>query len=63
MKERVLGAMIAIMLGGFLSWGLVVGFAWLVCLCFSLSFYLPYATGIWLILVLCRLVLFLERKK
>lgn len=35
-----------------LSWGLSVGIIYLVCLCFSWSFDLLIATGIWLVLTL-----------
>ena len=35
-----------------LSWGISVGIIYLVCLCFSWSFDLLIATGIWLVLTL-----------
>ena len=35
-----------------LSWGVSVGIIYLVCLCFSWSFDLLTATGIWLVLTL-----------
>lgn len=35
-----------------LSWGVSVGIIYLVCLCFSWSFDLLIATGIWLVLTL-----------
>lgn len=41
---------VAIILG--FSWGVTVGIIKLITLCSSLTFSLPIATGIWLILVL-----------
>lgn len=35
-----------------LSWGISVGIIYLVCLCFSWTFDLLIATGIWLVLTL-----------
>ena len=35
-----------------LSWGLSVGILYLICLCFSWTFDLLIATGIWLVLTL-----------
>lgn len=41
---------VAIILG--FSWGVTVGIIKLITLCFSLTFSLPIATGIWLVLIL-----------
>jgi hypothetical protein len=35
-----------------LSWGITIGIIALICACFGLTFSLPIATGIWLVLVL-----------
>lgn len=35
-----------------LSWGITIGIIALICVCFGLTFSLPIATGIWLVLVL-----------
>ena len=37
-----------------LSWGITIGIIALICLCFGLTFSLPIATGIWLVLVLIQ---------
>lgn len=47
---------IAIVLGYALSWAMFVGIIKLITLCFSISFSLPIATGVWLILCLLKLV-------
>ena len=45
---------IALMCG--LSWSIVSGFVWLICLCFGIQFNFLISTGIWLILLLLNLV-------
>lgn len=39
-----------------LSWSIVSGFVWLICLCFGIQFNFLISTGIWLILLLLNLV-------
>lgn len=46
--------LIAIICG--ISWSIVSGFVWLICLCFGIQFNFLISTGIWLILLLLNLV-------
>ena len=39
-----------------ISWAVIVGIIKLITMCLSIGFYLPVATGIWLILCLLRWV-------
>jgi hypothetical protein len=39
-----------------ISWGLTIGLVYLICLCFSWKFSLLIATGIWLILLVIKLM-------
>lgn len=39
-----------------ISWGIVVGIIKLITLCFGWEFSLPVATGIWLIMMLAKMV-------
>lgn len=45
---------IAVLCG--ISWAIVSGFVWLICLCFSIEFNFLISTGVWLILFLLNLV-------
>ena len=44
------------MIGLALSWIITCGFIKLICLCFGLTFSWAIATGIWLVILLLRLV-------
>lgn len=46
--------LIAIICG--ISWAIVSGFVWLICLCFDVQFNFLISTGVWLILFLLNLV-------
>lgn len=46
--------LIAIICG--ISWAIVSGFVWLICLCFGVQFNFLISTGVWLILFLLNLV-------
>nr|DAE60793.1 MAG TPA: hypothetical protein [Caudoviricetes sp.] len=39
-----------------ITWAVVTFFVWLICLCFDLPFNLLYATGIWLVIVLIKIL-------
>lgn len=55
---KKLGIIILLVLGGLaVSWGVVVGFIKLICMCFSWNFNLLIATGIWLVFCLINLLL------
>lgn len=45
---------IAVLCG--ISWAIVSGFVWLICLCFGIEFNFLISTGVWLILFLLNLV-------
>ena len=46
--------LIAIICG--ISWAIVSGFVWLICLCFGVQFNFLISTGVWLILLLLNIV-------
>ena len=54
--SRILVAVLALVIGYAISWAITVGVIKLITMCFSIGFFLPVATGIWLILCLLKLV-------
>ena len=54
--SKILVAVLALVIGYAISWGITVGVIKLITMCFSIGFSLPVATGIWLILCLLKLV-------
>lgn len=55
MIKFLIGALI-ILVGYVLSWAIIVGILYLICLCFSWKFSLLVATGVWLIMCLVKLL-------
>ncbi len=55
MKKTLISVLIFTILLA-ISWAIVSGFIWLICLCFGFKFNFLIGTGIWLILVLINLV-------
>jgi hypothetical protein len=53
----VLLTVLVLALGYAASWGMFIGIAHLICLCFSWNFNLVTITGVWLIVCLIRLCL------
>ena len=56
MKSDILEMIIAVIVAMAISWGIVVGIIKLITLCFGWEFSLLGATGIWLIMVLIKMV-------
>ena len=56
MKSDILEMIIAVIVAMAISWGIVVGIIKLITLCFGWEFSLPVATGIWLIMMLAKMV-------
>lgn len=54
--SKILVAVLALVIGYTISWGITVGVIKLITMCFSIGFSLPVATGIWLVLCLLKLV-------
>ncbi len=54
--SKILVAVLALVIGYAISWGITVGVIKLITMCFSIGFSLPVATGIWLVLCLLKLV-------
>lgn len=48
--------LLAVVLPFIVSWGVIVLLLWLISLCFAVSFNLLYATGIWLFILLIRVI-------
>lgn len=62
MKHLFIAALI--ILGGYaLSWAIITGALWLICLCFGGQFNIAVATGIWLILCLWKLLTYKVKKE
>lgn len=59
--SKILVAVLALVIGYTISWGITVGVIKLITMCFSIGFSLPVATGIWL--VLCLLKLFFHKSE
>ena len=56
MKSEILKMIIAVIAAIVISWGIVVGIIKLITLCFGWEFSLLGATGIWLIMMLVKMV-------
>ena len=56
MKSDILEMIVAVIVAMAISWGIVVGIIKLITLCFGWEFSLLGATGIWLIMVLIKMV-------
>lgn len=56
MKFDILEMIIAVIAAMAISWGIVVGIIKLITLCFGWEFSLLGATGIWLIMMLVKMV-------
>lgn len=54
--SKILVAVLALVIGYAISWGITVGVIKLITMCFSIGFSLPVATGIWMVLCLLKLV-------
>lgn len=54
--RKILVFVVAMAVGYALSWAFCVGIMKLITMCFSWTFSLPVATGIWLILCLMKLL-------
>ena len=48
----IIGLIIALLTGGFMTWLITCGVIKVITLCFGLTFSWPVATGIWLVLLL-----------
>jgi hypothetical protein len=48
--------LLVLILGYGLSWAVTIGIIKLITICFGLRFSLAYATGIWLVLILLRII-------
>lgn len=49
-------SLVAIALPFVVSWGVIVLLLWLISLCFAVPFNLLYATGIWLFILLIKVI-------
>lgn len=56
MKPNILVTTAIVIASVTISWGVVVGIIKLITLCFGWEFSLPVATGIWLIMMLAKMV-------
>lgn len=56
MKSNILVMIVIVIASMAISWGVVVGIIKLITLCFGWEFSLPVATGIWLIMMLAKMV-------
>lgn len=56
MKPNILIMIVIVIVSMAISWGIVVGIIKLITLCFGWEFSLPVATGIWLIMMLAKMV-------
>lgn len=56
MKPNILVMIVFVIASMAISWGIVVGIIKLITLCFGWEFSLPVATGIWLIMMLAKMV-------
>lgn len=56
MKSEILEMIIAVIAAMAISWGIIVGIIKLITLCFGWEFSLLGATGIWLIMMLVKMV-------
>ena len=48
--------LLAVVLPFIVSWGVIVFLLWLISLCFAVPFNLLYATGIWLFILLIKVI-------
>lgn len=56
MKPNILVMIVIVIASMAISWGIVVGIIKLITLCFGWEFSLLVATGIWLIMMLAKMV-------
>ena len=53
---KIIWFIIGIIIALALSWAITVGLIYLICLCFPWQFNLLVATGIWLIMIILKMV-------
>ena len=50
----IIGGLLLLAVSYALSWGITIGLLYLITLCFNLTWSLPIATGIWLVIVVIK---------